>query len=85
MNGRGRKMRRENRKILLSLDSANSHLDLQIENVTIIYLPAIWTSVLKPKDQGVIQTLKLSFTPVYIDSGKQYCWWLRTAQRSDCS
>lgn len=56
-----KKIRRQQRKILLLLDNASSHQDIQLENMKIVKLPANCTSVLHPMDQGIIQAVKLKF------------------------
>ena len=61
VKGVDRKMRRQNRKILLFMDNASSHQELDLANVKIVKLPAKSTSILQPMDQGIIQALKLKF------------------------
>ena len=61
VKGVDRKMRCQNRKILLSMDNASSHQELDLANVKIVKLPANCTSILQPMDQGIIQALKLKF------------------------
>ncbi|KAL4233818.1 hypothetical protein ACF0H5_008496 [Mactra antiquata] len=61
LTGLDKKMRRQNRNILLFIDNASSHVDMELRNVKVVKLPANCTSVLQPMDQGIIQSLKLKF------------------------
>lgn len=56
-----KKMRRQNRKVLLFVDNASSHQDNDLTNVKLVKLPPNSTSVLQPMDQGIIQATKLKF------------------------
>lgn len=49
-----RKMKKQNRKVLLFLDNATSHPKIQLENVRIVFLPPNTTSHCQPLDQGII-------------------------------
>ena len=49
-----KRMGRKGRKVLLFLDNAMSHSDLQLCNVKLKFLPANATSILQPLDQGII-------------------------------
>lgn len=53
-----RKMQRQNRKILLFLDNATSHPDIQLSNISIIFLPPNTTTHCQPLDQGIIKNFK---------------------------
>ncbi|XP_066146779.1 tigger transposable element-derived protein 6-like [Euwallacea fornicatus] len=57
-----RRMRIQNRKILLFLDNAGSHpRDLNLENIKICFLPPNCTSVCQPLDQGIIKNVKFFY------------------------
>ena len=57
-----RKMRLQQRNVLLFLDNAPSHPStLRLTNVKLQMVPANCTLILQPLDQGVIQTLKLKY------------------------
>lgn len=57
-----RKMRNQNRKILLFLDNAASHpRELKLSNINIIFLPPNTTAVCQPLDQGIIQNFKIIY------------------------
>ena len=55
------KMKRQIRKVLVFIDYAPSHPDLEFSNVKLKLLPTNTTSKSKPMDQGIIQTVKLKF------------------------
>ncbi|XP_033730203.1 tigger transposable element-derived protein 4-like [Pecten maximus] len=61
LNQVNRKMKRQNRNILLFLDNAPSHPKIQPSNVKLVFFPANTTSKCQPMDQGIIQTLKLKY------------------------
>jgi hypothetical protein len=46
-----RKMKRANQKILLFVDSATSHVDLNLSNVAVRFLPPNLTSEVQPLDK----------------------------------
>jgi hypothetical protein len=52
------KMKKENRNVILFLDTATCHLRVTLSNVKIAWFPANATSVLQPMDMGVIYTSK---------------------------
>ena len=54
-------MGRKGRKVLLFLDNATSHSDVQLCNVKLKFLPANTTSVLQPLDQGIILAMKQKY------------------------
>ncbi|XP_053403566.1 tigger transposable element-derived protein 6-like [Mercenaria mercenaria] len=56
-----RKMKSQNRNILLFVDNAPSHPQVKLSNIKVQFLPANTTSVTQPMDQGIIQTVKLKF------------------------
>ena len=53
-----RKMRLEDRKILLLLDNAPAHPQVKLNNIKLAFLPPNTTSLSQPMDQGIIQTMK---------------------------
>jgi hypothetical protein len=66
------KMKKENRHVLLLIDSAGGHnisLELRnkLTNVEVFYLPANTTSVLQPLDQGIIRTFKLYYRKLLVE------------------
>lgn len=56
-----RKMVLEGRKVLLFLDNATSHADIQLKNVRLVFFPPNMTSDVQPLDQGIIQCFKLLY------------------------
>lgn len=54
-----RKMKMQKRKILLFVDNAPSHPNMDLSNVKVQFLPPNTTSLTQPMDQGIIQTTKL--------------------------
>ena len=54
-----KKMKLQNRNILLFLDNCPAHPKLEFSNITLQFFPPNTTSMLQPMDQGIIQTLKL--------------------------
>ena len=54
-------MRRQKRNTLFFVDNAPSHPHVTLSNVMVVFLPPNTTSVIKPINQGRIQTLKLKF------------------------
>lgn len=57
-----RKMKRQNRKILLFLDNAASHPEIiELDNITLVFFPANTTSICQPLDQGIIRALKVKY------------------------
>ena len=53
-------MKRKNKKVLLIIDNATGHntVDLTLDNVNLLYLPANTTSYLQPLDAGIIKNFK---------------------------
>ena len=51
-------MIRQKRKILLLIDNASYHPDLDYSNVQLYFFPANCTSEIQPLDQGVIKSFK---------------------------
>ena len=56
-----KRMGRKGRKVLLFLDNATSHSNVQLCNVKLKYLPANTTSILQPLDQGIILAMKQKY------------------------
>ncbi|XP_053388839.1 tigger transposable element-derived protein 6-like [Mercenaria mercenaria] len=56
-----KQMKRQKRNILLFLDNAPSHPNIQLSNVKVVFLSSNTTSVAQPMDQGIIQTKKPKF------------------------
>lgn len=54
-------MRAQNRNILLLLDNAPVHPNIALTNVKLQFFPSNTSSVLKPMDTGITQTLKLNY------------------------
>ena len=52
------KMKRLERKVLLFLDNATCHPNIELSNVKLVYFPPNTTSNLQPLDQGIIKTMK---------------------------
>jgi hypothetical protein len=61
LNEENQKMKRANRKILLFVDNATSHVDLNQYNVAVRFLPPNLTSEVQPLDKGIIQSMKLQY------------------------
>ena len=55
------KMNKAKRKILLFVDNATSHVDLNLSNVTVKFMPPNLTSEVQPLDKGIIQAVKLLY------------------------
>jgi hypothetical protein len=57
-----RKMKQENRKILLFVDNVRTHkTKLKLENINLVFFPANTTSRLQPLDQGIIHSFKAKY------------------------
>lgn len=56
-----KKMGKQNRKVLLFLDNATSHPDLQLRNIKLHFFPPNTTSYSQPLDQGIIQNFKIHY------------------------
>lgn len=54
-------MVKSNRNILLLLDNATSHPNIELTNVKLVFLPPNCTSELQPLDNGIIQSIKLKY------------------------
>ena len=53
-----KKMRFNNRRILLFVDNAPSHAHVPLSNIELYFLPPNMTSAVQPLDQGIIQNFK---------------------------
>lgn len=60
-------MKRQGRHILLVIDNASSHVDMQLSNVKIVFLPPNLTSELQPLDQGIIRAAKMNYRKWLLD------------------
>jgi hypothetical protein len=67
-----RKMKWANQKILLFVDNARSHVDLNLFNFAVRFLPPNLTSEVQLLDKGIIQSMKLQYR-------KQMMWALINA------
>ena len=56
-----RKMKRQNRKVILFLDNAPCHPHFQLDNIKLQFFPPNTTSLSQPMDQGIIQCVKLKY------------------------
>lgn len=56
-----KKMKLQNRKIILFIDQCTVHPDLQLSNVRVIFFPANCTSKLQPCDLGIIRSFKVFY------------------------
>ena len=55
------KMCFDKRKILLFIDNATVHSDIELSNVRILFFPPNATSHLQPLDQGIIKNFKMHY------------------------
>ncbi|KAI6652943.1 Tigger transposable element-derived protein 6 [Oopsacas minuta] len=60
------KMKRQKRKILVFIDNATSHPHSVFSNIELKFFPANCTSQLQPMDQGIIQSMKLSYRKILL-------------------
>ena len=57
-----RKMRNENRNILLFANNACCHkIDIPLHNIKVIFMPPNTTSLIQPLDQGIIRNVKVHY------------------------
>lgn len=63
-----RKMRLQQRKVLLFLDNATCHPSINLSNVELIFLPPNTTSACQPLDQGIIEAFKLNYRKLLLQS-----------------
>ena len=52
------KFKFENRKVAMILDNCPSHIDNNMSNVKLFFLPAMTTSLIQPLDCGIIKIFK---------------------------
>ena len=62
LNKFDKRMGRKDQKVLLFLDNATSHSNLQLCNVKPKFLPANATSIIQPLDQGIILAMKRNYS-----------------------
>ncbi|KAG0424115.1 Tigger transposable element-derived protein 4, partial [Dictyocoela muelleri] len=61
-----KKMKSENRKILLTRDKSPVHpIGVEYTNVELFYFPLGLTSMIQPLDQGVINSFKSIYKKIY--------------------
>jgi hypothetical protein len=58
LNYLSRKMKRANRKILLFVDSVTSHVELNLSNVAVRFLPPNLTTEVQLLDEGITPSMK---------------------------
>ena len=56
-----RRMRPQNRQVILFVDNAPPHPPADLSHVKVVFFPANTTSVLQPLDQGIIRAMKLHY------------------------
>lgn len=56
-----RRLTFQKRYVLLFVDNAACHTDMQLSNIKLIYFPPNCTSVLQPLDQGIIRNVKCTY------------------------
>lgn len=61
-----RKMRLEGRKVLLTLDNATCHPNVELSNVKLLFFPPNTTAKCQPMDQGIIQSFKLQYRKLLV-------------------
>ncbi|EGZ22570.1 hypothetical protein PHYSODRAFT_488818 [Phytophthora sojae] len=54
------------RRILLLLDNAAGHVDIELNNVYIHFLPKNTTSHLQPMDAGITRNFKLKYKKLFV-------------------
>lgn len=59
-------MKKQNRKILLLVDNASSHVQIDLSHVKISFLPPNMTSVLQPMDAGIIRSFKSHYKKLVV-------------------
>lgn len=61
-----RRMKLQNRNVLLFLDNATCHPKIELSNVKLVFMPPNTTSAIQPLDQGIIQCFKLEYRKLQI-------------------
>jgi hypothetical protein len=61
LNEVNRKMKRDNKKIMLFVGNVTIHVDLNLSNVAVRFLPPNLTKEVQPPDKGTIQSMKLQY------------------------
>jgi len=62
------KFQDENRNILLFLDNFSGHKVNDLSNIKLHFLPPNTTSLIQPLDQGVINTFKINYRKIYLNT-----------------
>jgi hypothetical protein len=60
------KMSKEERYVLLLVDNASSHFDIELSNVKIRFLPPNTTCMLQPMDAGIIKSFKAHYRRFFL-------------------
>lgn len=60
-------MKEQNRKVLLFLDNAPCHPEVDLDNVKLIYLPPNTTSCTQPLDAGIIKIFKMKYRQILMN------------------
>ena len=55
------------KSVLLLLDNASSHLEMDLSNVKVRFLPANTTSQLQPMDAGIIKSFKAQYRRAFLE------------------
>ena len=66
LNQLNARMTKERRNILLFLDNATPHCEIELSNVKLKYLPPNCTCLLQPLDQGIIRSFKARYQKLLI-------------------
>lgn len=81
-----KRLKIDDRKILLFLDNCSAHPNIKLENIELKFLPPNTTAASQPMDQGIIQNLKVHYRKrllqrriAAIDSGKEFAFNLLDA------
>ena len=59
-------MRAHGKKILLLVDNAPGHVDVQMTNIRLHFLPANTTSLLQPMNAGIIRNFKCKYKVLFV-------------------
>ena len=77
-----KRMGRKGRKVLLFLNNATSHSNVQLCNKKLKYLPANATSILQPLDQGIILAMKRKYRKTQL---RYIITKMERSKEKDCS